>query len=221
MKGLMKMLVELAKFGKKEQPVVLSLDVADTFGKTHQHVLRDIRELGCSEEFNASNFGQIIYTDNRNRTQNAVAMTRDGFMLLVMGYNGDLAMKIKESYIRQFNAMEAALLGKQIEREKGIAVRQALTNALQQPTENERIHGHAYSNYTNCIYKALFGKNAAQLREEYNIGKTETLRDYLSKDDLENIQSMECLVSGLVACGWGYDQIKDFIAQTNTRRMTA
>ncbi len=211
------MLVKIIKFGKEEQPVVSSLDVADTFGKTHQHVLRDIRELGCSKEFNASNFGQIIYTDNRNRTQHAIAMTRDGFMLLVMGYNGELAMKIKESYIRQFNAMEAALRGKQIEREKGIAVRQALTKALQQSIENEKMHGHAYSNYTNCIYKALFGKNAAQLREEYGVGKADALRNCFSKDDLESIQSMECLVSGLVACGWGYDRIKAFITETNTK----
>ena len=45
------MFVEIAKFGKQELPTVTSLDVADTFGKLHQHVLRDIRELGCSEEF--------------------------------------------------------------------------------------------------------------------------------------------------------------------------
>lgn len=148
-------------------------------------------------------------------------MTRDGFALLVMGYTGELAMKFKEFYIRQFNAMEKALRDKNDERNKGIAVRQAMTKALQQSTENERMHGHAYSTYTNCIYKALFGKNAAQLREEYNVAKTGTLRDHFSKDDLENIQSMECLVSGLVACGWGYDQVKDFIMQTNTRRLTA
>lgn len=211
------MLVEIMKFGREEQPIVSSLDVADTFGKTHQHVLRDIRELGCSEEFNASNFGQIIYTDNRNRTQHAIAMTRDGFMLLVMGYNGELAMKIKESYIRQFNAMEATLRGKQIEREKGIAVRQALTKALQQSTENERMHGYAYSTYTNCIYKALFGKDAKQLREEYRIGEKGNPRDCFSADELAAVQSMERLVSGLVDCGWGYDRIKDFITETNTK----
>ena len=28
---------------------------------------------------------------------------------------------------------------------------------------------------------------------------------------------MECLVSGLVDCGWDYNRIKDFIQQTNTK----
>ena len=143
-------------------------------------------------------------------------MARDGFTILVMGYTGEKAMRFKEAYIKQFNAMEKILQGKRIEREKGIAVRQSLTKALQQSTENERMHGHAYSAYTNCIYKALFGKNTKQLREELGIGRKENLRDYLSTEELKAIQSMECLVSGLVDCGWGYDQIKEFIQQHNT-----
>ena len=215
------MLVKLEKFGKEERAVCTSMDVAETFGKAHDKVMRDIRELGCSPEFNAANFGDIYYMDSMNRKQKAYVMTRDGFTLLVMGYTGDLAMKFKEAYIRQFNAMESALLGKRIEREKGVAVRQALTKALQQSAENERMHGHAYSNYTNCIYKVLFGKNAAQLRDEFNIGKTDCLRDCFTSEQLRAVQSMECLVSGLVDCGWGYDQIKSFIENTNAKRLSA
>ncbi len=215
------MLVEIMKFGREERAGCTSLDVAETFGKEHKHVLRDIRELGCSEEFNRSNFGPISYTDSMNRKQDAVAMTRDGFTLLVMGYNGELAMKFKEDYIKQFNAMEAALRGKLVEREKGIAVRQALTKALQQSAEDVRMHGHAYSTYTNCIYKVLFGMNAAQLREKFGIRKTDSLRDCFSAEELRAVQSMECLVSGLVDCGWEYDRVKEFIQHNNALRQLA
>ena len=138
-----------------------------------------------------------------------------------MSYTGDLAMKFKEAYIKQFNAMEAALRGNLIEREKGVAVRHALTKALQQSTENDRMHGHAYSVYTNCIYKALFGKDAKQLREEYGLDTKGNPRDCFSSDELSAVQSMERLVSGLVDCGWGYDQVKEFIMQTNTKRLSA
>ena len=215
------MFVKIEKFGKEEKAVCTSLDVAETFEKAHDKVIRDIRELGCSEEFNAANFGDIFYTDSMNRKQKAVLMTRDGFTLLVMGYTGDLAMKFKEASIRQFNAMEAALRGKLLEREKGIAVRQALTKALQQSTENERMHGHAYVNYTNCIYRALFGKNAAQLRDAMGLGPSENLRDRLSREELETIQSMERLVSGLVDFGWGYEQIKGFLNQNQFKQLSA
>lgn len=212
------MLVEITKFGREERAACTSLDVAETFGKEHKNVLRDIRELGCSEEFNRLNFEPISYTDSMNRKQDAIIMTRDGFTLLVMGYTGELAMKFKEAYIRQFNAMEAALRGKIVEREKGIAVRQALTKALQQSTEDARMHGHAYATYTNCIYKELFGMNANQLREKLGVGKKDNLRDCFSQEELRAIQSMEYLVSGLVDCGWEYNRVKEFIHENNARR---
>lgn len=183
--------------------------------------MRDVRELGCSNEFRRSNFGESSYINAQNKKQPMYFMTRDGFTLLVMGYTGELAMKFKEAYIKQFNAMETALRGKLIEREKGIAVRQSLTKALQQSTEDVRMHGHAYSTYTNCIYKELFGMNAAQLREKFGIGKKDSLRDCFTQEELRAIQSMECLVSGLVDCGWEYDRVKAFIHENNARRQLA
>ncbi|MBE6845586.1 MAG: Rha family transcriptional regulator [Ruminococcus sp.] len=213
------MLVETTKINKQEMTVVSSLDIAETFEKNHKEVLRDIRTLECSEEFGQRNFAPSSYMNSQNKKQPMYYVTRDGFTLLAMGYTGEKAMKFKEAYIKQFNAMEKMLQGKLIEREKGIAVRQSLTKALQQSTENERMHGHAYSTYTNCIYKVLFGMNANQLREHYNIGKKDNLRDCFSAEDLQAVQSMECMVSGLVACGWGYDKVKTFIAETNVKKL--
>lgn len=224
------MLVEVQKFNKEEVTVVSSLDVAETFTyydkeehrqytKEHRRVLQDIRELDCSEEFRDHNFVQSSYKNSQNKRQPMFYMTKDGFTLLVMGYTGHKAMKFKEAYIKQFNAMEKQLKEKIVERQKGIAVRQALTKSIQQSNENERMHGHAYSTYTNCIYKALFNKNAKQLREEHGLDKKANPRDCFSSEELKAVQSMECLVSGLVDCGWEYDAIKNFIEQTNTKRI--
>lgn len=212
------MLVEIMKFGHEERAGCTSLDVAETFGKEHRGVLRDIRELDCSEEFRLHNFVQSTYVNDQGHDQPCFFMTRDGFTFLAMGYRGERAAKFKEAYIAQFNAMEAALRGKLIEREKGIAVRQALTKALQQSNEDTRMHGHAYSTYTNCIYKVLFGMDAARLREKFGIKKSDNLRDCFSPEELRAVQSMECLVSGLVDCGWEYSRIKEFILQNNAQR---
>ena len=215
------MLVEIKKMNKDEVTVCTSLDVAETFGKEHKNVLKDIREMDCSEEFGRLNFELSSYLNSQNKRQPMYYMTRDGFTMLVMGYTGEKAMKFKEAYIRQFNAMEKVLIGKMEEREKGIAVRQALTNALQQSEENERMHGHAYSTYTNIVYKAVFGKDAKHLREEYGIAKKENLRDYFSEEELKAVQSVEMIVSGLVNCGWGYDQIKEFVLNQNLKMLAA
>ncbi len=199
------MLVEVKRISKTEMTVVSSLDVAETFEKNHRDVMESIRNIETN--INRAEFSALFYLDSYKASNGKMnpmyLMTRDGFTLLVMGYTGAKAMQFKLAYIKQFNAMERALQGKLIEREKGIAVRQSLTKALQQSTENERMHGHAYSAYTNCIYKVLFDKNTKQLREELGIGRKENLRDYLSTEELKAIQSMESLVSGLVDCGWG------------------
>lgn len=109
----------------------------------------------------------------------------------------------------------------ELERAKGIAVRQALTKALQQSNENERMHGHAYSAYTNLIYKSIFGKDAKHLREEYGISKKDELRDCFSAEELQQVKKAEMLVSSLVEYGWGYDEIKDFILNKLIERIAA
>lgn len=175
------MLVEIKKMNKDEVTVCTSLDVAETFGKEHKNVLKDIREMDCSEEFGRLNFELSSYLNSQNKRQPMYYMTCDGFTMLVMGYTGEKAMKFKEAYIRQFNAMEKVLIGKMKEREKGIAVRQALTNALQQSEENERMHGHAYSTYTNIVYKAVFGKDAKRLRENMAYPKRRIFGNVLAR----------------------------------------
>lgn len=207
------MLVEVRKLNKREVNVVSSLDVAETFGKEHYHVLEDIREI--QEKISTPEFSGLFYEEEyiaSNGKKNPMYfMNRDGVTILVMGYTGEKAMQFKLAYIKQFNAMEELLKGKLIEREKGIVVRQAFAKALKESGENERMHNHAYSTYTDLIYKAVFDKNARQLREEYGISKQDNLRDLLSQEELAKVKSVEMVVSGLVDCGWGYDDVKNFV----------
>lgn len=216
------MLVETKKLDKKEINVVTSLDVAETFEKEHKHVMVDIRRI--SESLNTAEMSALFYEAeykaSNGKSNPMYYMNRDGFTLLAMSYTGQKAMRFKLAYINQFNQMEELLKGKLIEREKGIAVRQSLTKAIQQSGENERTHGHAYALYTDLIYKAVFGKNAKQLREEFGITKQDNLRDLFAQEELAKVQSVEMVVSGLVDCGWGYDDVKDFITN-GTKKLIA
>lgn len=216
------MLVEIRYLNKEEVAVVTSLDVAETFDKEHYHVIEDIRTIQSkisTPEFSGL-FYESDYKASNGKKNPMYYMSRDGFTLLAMGYTGEKAMAFKLAYIKQFNAMEKALIGKIREREKGIAVRQALTKAIQQSNENERMHGHAYSTYTDIIYKAVFGKRAKELREEYGVTKQDNLRDFFSKEELAKVQSVEMVVSGLVNCGWGYDDVKSFVTN-DSRKLIA
>jgi Rha family phage regulatory protein len=86
-----------------------SLWVAKVFGKRHGDVLRTISSLKTSEEFNRRNFASRDYIDDRGKAQPMYEITRDGMVMLVMGFTGERAMAFKERYIEAFNSMEQAL----------------------------------------------------------------------------------------------------------------
>lgn len=92
-------------------PRAMSTDVAAYFGKQHQHIMRQIRNVldNCDKNWGQSNFGLTSYTDEQGRPQPCYSMTKDGFTLLAMGFTGLKAMQFKISYIEAFNRMEAEL----------------------------------------------------------------------------------------------------------------
>lgn len=98
---------------ENEKAFVSSKTVADHFGKSHKHVLRDIESLECSEEYRESNFGPSFYTAKSGngaiRKYKCYNLTKDGFVFLAMGFTGKKAAMFKEAYINAFNKMEAAL----------------------------------------------------------------------------------------------------------------
>lgn len=90
-----------------------SLIVAESFGKVHKNVLRDIENLQCSPEFRQLNFEHTSYVHPQNgETYPAYRLTRDGFSFLAMGFTGKKAAVWKEKFLMAFNAMEQALLRK-------------------------------------------------------------------------------------------------------------
>ncbi len=104
-----------------------------------------------------------------------------------------------------------------IERAKGIGIRIALTDVIKASGENERMHGHAFSLYTDLIYRALFGKTSKQLREFFNISKKQNLRDYLNASEIAAVAKYEDLAKSLMNAGWGYSEIKKFLVSFENR----
>lgn len=99
-------------------PITTSRAVAEQFGKTHAHILRDIQntiaqleETETGKAFNQSNFGLVEYTDGKGESRPMYLLTRDGFTLLAMGFTGAKAMQFKIAYINAFNRMEWLIRG--------------------------------------------------------------------------------------------------------------
>ena len=89
-----------------------SLIIAAKFGKEPKHVNEGIRNLECSEEFKRSNFRLSSYTSVQGKEIPKYLITKDGFMMLAMGFTGAKACRWKEQFIKAFNAMEQELRNK-------------------------------------------------------------------------------------------------------------
>lgn len=216
------MLVEITGKRNEERLITTSLKVAEKFEKDHRHVLESIRNL-AAEKSAANFFNETTYT-NRGKKYPMFEMDRDGFSLLVMGFNGEKALKWKIEYINAFNAMENELKRIyterqqwQIERDKGVVIRHILTDTIKMKITDSPHKRFAYPNYTNLIYRTLFDKTAKELEQDYGVKAKENLRDFFTGEDLERVQSMEMLVSSLINCGWGYAQIKEFIEKESIK----
>lgn len=103
--------LSVAKIGGRDVVAVTSLQVAERFGKNHKDVLRDIRVTAekCLTIFTERNFALSEYTDSTGRKLPMHILSKDGFMMVAMGYTTPDAMRMKEKFIHRFNEMEAQL----------------------------------------------------------------------------------------------------------------
>lgn len=207
----------------KGEAKTTSLKVAEHFGKRHDTVLRSIKNLECSEEFNARNFAVVDYEDAKGEKRPAVEMTKDGFTFLAMGFTGKEAAKWKEAYIKAFNTMERELIRlatqKQnddwkIARANGRCVRIGLTDtvkafveyATDQGSKNAKMY---YMNITKMEHKSLFMLDAAL--------KT-NLRDQLTACQLGSLITAENIVQRTMREGMASNMhYKDIYAQARQR----
>lgn len=123
-------------FVENNRPITDSIMVAETFGKRHDNVLRDVTELDCSEEFRILNFEETPYKHPQNgQIYTKVNMTQDGFTFLVMGYTGKESARFKEMYIGEFNRMRESLSKPALPQD----YREALVALLGQLDENKTL----------------------------------------------------------------------------------
>lgn len=123
--------------------VTTSYLVAETFGKPHANVLRNIDNLHCSERFHKLNF-EFMFSirelpNGGSRNERYCVMTKDGFIFLAMGFTGKKAAEFKEKYIAAFNAMENQLKQGITQSLESLSRKQILQMALEAEEEKERM----------------------------------------------------------------------------------
>ncbi|MGV9141873.1 MAG: Rha family transcriptional regulator [Promethearchaeota archaeon] len=190
-----------------EKAIVSSRDVADVFDKDHSKVLRDIRNLKCSDKFRESNFGLSKYKAG-NRKYKEYLLTKDGLVFLVMGYTGKKAAKFKEAYIEQFNKMEKLIRNRHFAKIEY----KPMTDAIKEYRENrgEKIKFYHFTNEADMLNRIVLGMTSKEYREKHDIDKSE-VRDHLPNWQLKAIKHLQRLNTDLIHSGLEYDDRKEIL----------
>lgn len=174
---------------------------------------------GLSKEFRELNFELSSYRSEQNKKLPCYNMTRDGFTLLVMGYNGAKAMGYKEAYIRRFNEMEAF-------------IRTLVDTRTQFPllTENikllhENPQRYHFSNECDMLNKLVLGMTAKKFKEVNGLGDVKSIRPYLTADQIELLDILQKVDIGLLVSVPDFEQRKRhlewYMQKTIERKRTA
>ncbi|RKQ38384.1 Rha family transcriptional regulator [Enterobacter sp. R1(2018)] len=94
------------------EPVTDTFQIAAAFGKRHADVLRAVEKSHCSDEFRTAHFcvaEKINELGIFEKKQKYYRMDFSGFVMVVMGFSGPAAARVKEAYINAFNWMSAEL----------------------------------------------------------------------------------------------------------------
>jgi Rha family phage regulatory protein len=197
-----------------------SRQVAETFRKRHDHVLRDIENLDCSTEFKLPNFGETSYKDNMNRKQPEILMTKDGFTFLAMGYRGKKAAAFKEAYIKRFNEMDGFI--KDVSTAK---IEYPAFTAAVMLTHEEPKHYH-FSNEVDMINRIVLGMSAKKFKQMLSIPEdTPSIRPYLEERQVNAIITLQRADIGMLVTTPNFEERKrllaDYYARLSQRALLA
>ena len=182
--------------------VVSSRRVADDFKKRHSDVIEKIQQLIKAEKSVMSMFIESSYKAGTGKNYKEYLLTRDGFSLLVMGFNGREALEWKLKYIEAFNAMERKL--KEISKPDSYMIDDPIERAKRWIEEREQYNKVAaeleeQNSFVNKISESngsLLVREVAKLASKGNVTIGEKalwnkLREwgYISRKSTEPMQS--------------------------------
>ena len=126
------------------------------------------------------------------------SITIDMAKELAMIEKTDIGKKVRKYFIK----CESSIRKTEAIRLAGIEMRKTLTDRIDESGENDRMHGHGYSNYTKLTYK-LCGV-------EYK--KQDNFRDTLTPAELKRVEDVEAMIKVFLNMDKEYQEIKDVLS---------
>lgn len=218
-----------------------SLQIAHSFGKRHDRVLRAIQDqieilssvrsedlapqnwgnisvtnqiIGFAEAFCKENFVESTYKD-RGKVYLKYLLSKVGFAYTTLGFTGKKAAIHKMLYTARFDAMEKRLATREVARLEYAPLTRAISEAHESPQ-----HYH-YSTEADLLNIVVTGKRARDIRSELGLDKKASIRDYLSSFELEAIEELQRFDTALLNLDKTYEERKELLTNHFKNKISA
>lgn len=198
-------------------PFTTSKVIADMTGVEHRKIKTAIRKHQADME----SFGILAPYEpsiqQRGRGQPEVIFKlneEQATFLMTLLKNTPVVVAFKKELVRQFYAMRRELVKREVERVKLTPTRRELTDAIRDCVPDSPHKAMWYKHYTDLAYRAVFSRSAAQLRKERGAPKGAIAADYLTADELEEVERVTKQIGVLVEMRLDYQAIKSIVADS-------
>ncbi len=176
--------------------------------QTVEHLIR--KHMKDLEEFGKVGFEIRVCPHRTGASLQKLYHLNEQQATLLITYlrNTEPVRRFKKALVRGFFEARQELARREVQRAIKAPVRRSLTDAIRDSGENERMHGHAYTAYTNLVYKAAAGRTATQMRKDAGLPKGADVVPLLTADELALVTKREAQVTTLLDCGMAYDAIR-------------
>lgn len=203
------LVLEPAKVG--DEPYTTSAIIAEGTGINHRRVRDAIRKyMNDLESFGKVGAYQTPLPESKTgqSTTGYILNEQQATFLLTLLKNTPVVVAFKKELVRQFYRMRNELSTRHELRDAGKQIRRSLTDSVRDSGENDRMHGHGYSTYTDLAFMLALGKRARDIRKERGASKDAKAVDLLTAAELKEYYRKEAAINALLDAGWKYDNIK-------------
>ena len=155
-----------------------------------------------------------------SKTRSLTIFTKRSLLRIGMLMTSNLmATKIRNYLLNIEEKTEIDRKSWAIQREVGIIERKRMTSAISKYIPESKHKKFAYPNYTNMIYKILFGCDAKTLRNVRKVKTNDALRDSFSESELRRVEEVETIVTGLISMDFTYKQIEQMLKDRFVKKL--
>jgi phage regulator Rha-like protein len=195
---------------KKLDLVTNTIAIADGVGRDHDTIIKLVdRNKADLEEFGKVGF-EIRAGYNNAKVRVALLNEQQTTLLITYMRNNNVVRSFKKRLVSEFFRMRSALASKKIDRNTARLEYRPMTDAIKHEREaqGKTIAPHHFSNEADLINRIALGMTSAKFRVHHEIGKKESIRDYLTPEQIHCVTELQRANTVFIGMGWDVEQRK-------------